>query len=212
MKKYFFTGLIILLPVVLTLMVIIFLFHFFTTPFVPIVSYLLHLTENNLLFTIPEGLDLFIARVIALLIVVIFVLFLGIIARLFLVRHFLRGINSIVSHIPFVKTIFKVSRDVFTALFSQEGKKAFKCPVMIPFPDTPNHCIGFVLGDVPDECQKKIKGPLTAIFVPTAPHPISGYLLLVPRNKIQSLDMTNEDAVKFLVSCGMIVPDNHDNH
>ncbi len=210
MKKYFFTGLIILLPVALTLWVIIFLFHFFTTPFVPIVTLLLDTIQNHLFFSFPQGLDTFLARIISLLLLCIFVLILGMAARWFIVRNLIRGTHSLFSRIPFIKTVFKVSRDVFSALFSQEGKKAFKCPVMIPFPDYPNHSLGFVVGEIPPECQAKSPEPLTAIFTPTAPHPISGFLLLVPKKDVTTLDMTNEDAVRFLISCGMIVPEDHE--
>ena len=208
MKKYFFTGLIILLPVALTLSVIVFLFDFFTTPFVPLVTYLLGVIQNHLFFTLPQGLDTFLARLISLILLCIFVLVLGMVARGYIMRNLIRGTYSLFSRIPFIKSIFKVSHDVFSALFSHEGKKAFKCPVMIPFPDYPNHSLGFVVGEVPLECQAKAPVPLTAIFTPTAPHPISGFLLLVPRKDVTTLDMTNEDAVRFLVSCGMIVPKN----
>jgi uncharacterized membrane protein len=115
--------------------------------------------------------------------------------------------HNLLSRIPFIKTVFQVSRDVFSALFSHEGTKAFRHPVMIPFPDYPNRTIGFAVGEVPAECQRKIDEPLVAVFTPTAPHPISGFLLLVKEKDAKLLDMTNEDALKFLVSCGMITPD-----
>ena len=210
MKKYFFTGLIILLPVALTLTVIVMLFNFFTTPFVPIVTALLDSIQTHLSFTLPQDLDAFLARIISLLLLCLFVLVLGIVARWFIVRNLIRGTHALFSRIPFIKTVFNVSRDVFSALFSREGKKAFKCPVMIPFPDQPNHSLGFVVGEVPKECQAKWPEPLAAIFTPTAPHPISGFLLFVPKKDLTTLDMTNEDAVRFLISCGMIVPDDHE--
>jgi uncharacterized membrane protein len=207
MKKYLLTGLIILLPVVLTTMVIIFLFNFFTTPFAPLVSHLLNFLHSHFSITLPAGFDRFITRLLALILLCIFVLFLGMVARWFLVRNLIKSTYAIVTRIPFVKSIFKMSRDVFSALFAQEGKKAFKYPVMIPFPDRPNHWLGFVVGDVPNECQSKSEEKLVAVFTPTAPHPISGFLFFVPEKDIYQLDMTNEDAVRFIISCGMIVPE-----
>jgi uncharacterized membrane protein len=209
MKKYLFTGMIILFPVAITLMLIVYLFDLFTTPFVPVESLLISV-ESALLISIPDALNIFFARLITLLLLFVFILFLGWIARWLFVRNLIKGTHSILIKIPFIKTVFKVSRDIFSAIFSHEGNKAFKRPVMIPFPDYPNHTIGFEVGDAPAECQKKVAHPLGAIFMPTAPHPLSGLLLFINRNEIHTLEMSNEDAFKMLVSCGMIVPKKHE--
>lgn len=78
---------------------------------------------------------------------------------------------------------------------------------MIPFPGRPNHSLGFIAGEVAEECQAKSKTPLVSVFAPTAPHPVSGFLFLVPEKDVLDVNMTNEEVVKFLVSCGMIVPE-----
>lgn len=206
MKKHLLTGLIILLPVALTLMIIIFLFDFFTEPFVTIVGPLVDLLQEEAGVHLPEGLTLFISRLLSLIFLCFFILLLGFVTQLFLVEMVMNWGNLILFRIPFIKTVYKVSRDIFAALFSADGKKAFKRPVMIPFPSKPNHCLGFEAGEVAQECQEKIKIPLISVFVPTAPHPISGFLFLVPESDVKRIDMTNEEVVKFLVSCGMILP------
>jgi uncharacterized membrane protein len=206
MKKYFITGLVILLPVALTVMIILFLFDFFTGPFVPLVSILLSQFELRFDFTLPVGLALFISRLFALIFLCFFILFLGALARWFLTKNLLSWANKIFSRIPIIKTIYNVSRDVFSALFSSDGKKAFKYPVLLPFPRRPAFSLGFRAGDVAQEIQTKVKEPLTAVFMPTAPHPISGFLFLCPEKDVYKVEMTNEEAVKFLVSCGMIHP------
>lgn len=210
MKKYLFTGMIILLPVALTVTLFVFIFDFFTTPFVPFVILRLDQFETALSLSVPQGLNIFLARLIALIFLVVFTLLLGVVARWIIVRNIIEWTHSILAKIPFIKTVFKISRDVFSAIFLQDGRKAFHYPVMIPFPDYPNRCLGFVVGDVPRECQQKAAIPLVAVFAPTSPHPISGFLYLVGQKDVYSLDMTNEDALKFLVSCGMIVPEKYD--
>lgn len=210
MKKYFFTGLVVLLPIALTLMIIFFLIDFFTTPFIPIITQQLEKLQQSLPFTLPENLDRFIAKFIALILLCIFVFVLGVIARWFLVRNLLQGMHAILSRIPILRTVFHVSRDLFASLFSQGKKKAFKKPVMIPFAGPGNYCVGFLAGHAPEECQTKIKESLLSIFTPTAPHPISGFLFLVPEKDVQDIDLSNEDAVKFIVSCGLIVPENRE--
>lgn len=202
-KKYLITGVIILLPVALTIMIAVFLFELFTTPFVPIVKSVLH----HFSFSLPEEATRFFSRLIALVLLVVFIILLGMIARHFLFKNLASMANRILYKIPFVKTVYKVSRDIFTALFSPDGKQAFKETVSIPFPYPPHVCIGFSSGQAPKECEEKVGEPLVSVFAPTAPHPISGFLFLVPKKDVASLEaMTKEDAIKFLVSCGVIHP------
>lgn len=206
MKKHLLTGLVILLPLALTLMIIFFLFDLFTAPFVPLVSALIAKLEASYHFTLPSGIAIFIARVLALILLCILIFLLGAFTRWFLLRNILQFGHQLISRIPFVKSVYKVSRDIFSALFSDEGKKAFKRPVIIPFPYPNSYALGFHAGEVAEEVKQKMKTPLLSIFMPTSPHPISGFLFLVPEKDVHSIDMTNEDAVKFLVSCGMIHP------
>ena len=207
MKKQLATGLVILLPVALTFMVILFLFDLFTEPFVSLVGPLVELLKEKGQLHLPHGITLFLSRLLSLIFLCIFIFLLGVFTQLFLVKVLIKWGNLVLFRIPFIKTVYKVSRDIFAALFSSEGKKAFKRPVMIPFPSRPNHCLGFEAGEVAEECRQKIKTPLTSVFVPTAPHPISGFLFLIPNKDVQEIDMTNEEVVKFLVSCGMILPE-----
>jgi uncharacterized membrane protein len=208
MKKYVVTGLIILLPLVLTLIIISFLFDLFTTPFVPLVQALLSLLPIHL----PPGITLFISRLIGLALLCLLILLLGVIARHFLLKKLIKWTNSIFSRIPFVKTVYKVSREVMSAIFSPDGKQAFKDPVMYPFPYAPYYGIGFSAGEAAKECEEVIGEPLVSIFAPTAPHPISGFLFLIPKKDVKAIDMTKEDAIKFLVSCGVITPETKQSH
>lgn len=197
-KKYLITGLAILLPLVLTLMVIVFLVDFFTSPFA-------NLVESRIVkVDLPPGLTVFISRILALILLCIFILFLGVVARWFIIKNIISGTHSILSRIPFIKTVYKTSRDIIAALFSSEGKKAFKHPVMFPFPYRPTYSIGFQAGEVAEEITQTLKTPLVSVYAPTAPHPITGFLFLVPEKDVYKLDMTNEEAVKYLVSCGLI--------
>ncbi len=206
MKKYFLTGLILLMPIALTLLIVLFLIDFFTTPFLSLVSSMLHSLEELFHFHLPHALTLPLARILALLLLCLFILALGAFARWFFFKSVLEFGDRIISKIPFIKTVYKVSRDIFKALFSPDGKKAFKHPVIIPFPFAPSYALGFQAGEVAEEIQSKIKEPLQSIFMPTAPHPISGFLFFVPAKDAHQIALSNEEAVKFLVSCGIIHP------
>lgn len=206
MKKYLITGLITLMPLVLTLMLIAFLIDFFTTPVVSLVTQLMAPLQETLPFHIPPELTVFLSRLISLVLICILILLLGAFSRWFLMNSFLKLIHYVMGRIPVVRWVYKLCREVFSALFATDGKKIFQEPVMVPFPDNPNYCLGFRSGSAPAECEEKLGKPLISVFAPTAPHPISGFLFILPKEEAKSLDMTNEDAIKFLVSCGVILP------
>ena len=206
MKKYLITGIAILMPVALTAMIILFLFNFFTAPFVSVVEHLVYFTQKHFNFILSKGLTLFISRILVILFLFIFIVLLGIIARWFLIKNIISATHRLMYRIPIINSIYKVCKEIISALFALDGKKAFHHPVLIPFPDKPTFGIGFSAGEVAKECQEKVDFPLVSVFAPTAPHPISGFLFLVSQDDVHKLDMTNEEAIKFLVSCGLVYP------
>ena len=123
MKKYLITGLIILMPMVLTIFVIKFLFDFFTTPFASVVSQLVPLLAEKLPFPLPGGLTLFISRVFSLLFTCALIFILGIFGRWFFVKTFFKWFNLAMAKIPIVNSVYKISREVISALFATDGKK-----------------------------------------------------------------------------------------
>lgn len=204
MKKHLLTGLIILMPIMLTLMVIVFLIDFFTAPFIPIVSNMLISIESAFHFQIPASLTLVVARLLALILLCLFILCLGALTRWFFMKSLFEFGGKLISRIPFIKTVYNVSKDIFSALFSSDGKKIFQYTVITPYPFPPSYSLGFRAGEVSEEIQQKVTEPLVSVFVPTAPHPISGFLFFVPEKDAHKIAMTTEESVKFLVSCGMI--------
>lgn len=205
MKKYLLTGLLLFLPLFFTVLIILFLVDLFTSPILPLVEYLIGWMELKNGFVIPGHFYLAIARVLSLALLLLFILVLGTFARIFFFREVIAIGQHLFEKIPFLKTIYRVSRDLIGALLTEKGK-AFQRPVLIPFPDYPSLSVGFISGEVPAECAAKVGKPLLPVFAPTVPHPISGFFLLVPAEEVSDLPMTNEETVKFLVSCGLIVP------
>ncbi len=213
MKKTFFAGLITFLPLVLTLMIFVFLIDFLTAPFEDTVKDFIYAYEKKHDIHLPSEIDAVLSRLIALVLLVIFTFFLGIITRWFLINALVNLLNKIFSKIPFVKAIFKVLKDLSQALFKTDRKKrtAFQRAVLAPFPSEKSSCVSFISGEIPPACAKKVPN-LVPVFVPTAPHPISGYLMMVPKEKVLEIEMSNEDAVKLTVSCGMILPKESPSH
>ncbi len=205
MKKYLIAGLIILLPLILTIMIFVFVIDLFTAPFLNIFIDFLSRFEKILPLLKNTAVITIFARILIIIMLLIFIFLLGVIARWFFFRSLINMTNKILSKIPLVKTIYKSLKDITSSFIAKE-RKAFTKTAMVAFPSKDSYCIGFESGEVPKECQKKVKKKLKPIFVPTAPHPISGYLVMVNEKEILSIDMKNEDAVKFTVSCGLILP------
>jgi uncharacterized membrane protein len=205
MKKYLVAGIIILVPIILTIMLFVFVVNIFTSPFLNIVTNLLMKFHQGLPLLKNTALLIFLARFIIILILCIFILLLGLIARGFIFKAFLNTADKILAKIPFVRTIYKAFKDMASS-FSSNKRKAFTKTVMISFPSQDSYCIGFETGEVPEECQSKVKRKLIPVWVPTSPHPFSSFLVLAPVDEIHSIDMKNEDAVKFIISCGLIMP------
>lgn len=205
MKKYFFTGLATLLPIVLTLWLFTYLIDLFTEPFLEVVREPLgSYTENLPFFPKKEGVVI-LSRIIILFGLILFTLLLGMIGRWFFFRSLITLAQKIMLTIPFVRTIYKVLKEIASAFFG--GKKdAFKYPAIITFPSQKSWCLGFVTGEALPESKEKVDATLVPVFLPTAPHPISGYIILMPEKNIKKVEMSAEEAIKLTVSCGVIMP------
>lgn len=201
MKKSFTTGLIILLPFALTIWVVRYLFDLFTDPLLDLIKtsfqghYLLH----------HPGLVTFFSRVAALVLIFFFIVALGFLGRRFFFNTVLKMTNRLIFRIPIVGTFYRLTKDLTKSLLSTE-KKTFKETILIPFPYPETYSVGFITGDVPPDLKKII--PLTdvTVFVPTAPHPISGYVLFSAKSSLHSTEISVEDTFKFLLSCGVVHP------
>ncbi len=203
MKKTFLTGLVILMPVVLTILVLVFLVDLLTNPFL---NFVREIITEKLEWIHSQSLITLLARASILVFIFFFILLLGFIGRLFFIKWALSITNKLLSKIPLIKPIYMTSKDIVQAFF-QKGSQAFQHPIMIPFPSSKSFSVGFVTGQVPNVCQKHFKKTLTPVFIPTAPHPISGFMLFTTEDKKFEINMTNEEAVKLTVSCGVIVPE-----
>lgn len=205
MKKTFITGLITLLPIALTIFLFSFIIDLLTTPFLDILGTgILDLFKAYLPY-LPKDFALFFVRILILVLLVALTCLIGLFATQVFFSSLIGLTQTIFSKIPGLRNVFKVATEIAKALFCQEktDAKAFKHPVMVPFPSDKSGCIGFVSGSIPKECEEKVAN-LVPVFVPTSPHPISGYMMMVPKESVHNIAMSNEDAVKFTVSCGMI--------
>jgi uncharacterized membrane protein len=209
MRKYFFTGFITLLPIALTVIIAGWLFDLFTAPLAGMAESVILAYEKkwNLRLDQHTTLVIFLSRILAFVLLTALIFLLGFLGRRFFMSFLLRLTDRLLSHIPFVRTIYRLTNEVTKAVFS-DSKKTFKETVLVPFPHHDARAIGFVTGDSPSVFKEKTQTDL-AIFVPTSPHPMSGFVLLTPKKIVLPVDVSVEEAFKFIISCGVIHPGEH---
>jgi uncharacterized membrane protein len=205
MKKYFLTGVVLLLPLALTLAIVLFVVNLLTEPFVGMVNTILNyygLFDNGILFLSADQLQKFFSQLIILIMLFFVTAGLGFLARWFFFHYLIRLWNLFLHRIPFVRNVYKTCQDVINTVFTGAGG-AFKQVVLVPFPSKETLSVGFVTKeDIPSPLDAE--KPLIAVFVPTAPNPTSGFLMLFEKSKILYTDMSVEEAFKYVISCGVI--------
>lgn len=208
MKKYFITGLVILLPLALTFAIIVFLFNFLTTPFLGIVQTIFNhydLFKTGFWFLSSTQLQTLIAQVLILFFLFFFTLLLGYIAHWFFFLTLIKVAEYIVKKIPFVRTVYKTCNDIISTLFSTKSQ-SFKQVVLVRFPNPNSFAIGFITREAISGFKDTNYANLISVFVPTTPNPTSGFLILYKSEDITYLDMKVEDAFKYIISCGLVSP------
>src|SRR5579862_144743 len=208
MKKHFITGLVFLLPLVVTIAVIIFLVNFLTQPFIGIVSAVLtkfNIINKGFLFLTPDQVLLYSSKLIILILLFLFTVGLGIITRLFFIHYLFRFGDRVLNRIPIVNTVYKTTQDIIKTLFVSD-KNTFKQVVMVPFPREDIFVLGLISRESPETCCNAVKDELISVLVPTTPNPTTGFLLMIKKSELIHIDMKPEEAIKYIVSCGVIIP------
>ncbi len=199
MKKYFITGLAILLPAVLTAMIFVFIINLLTKPFVGIIEDILrhyHVFSSRQLITLVSKLV-----IMTLLFAITFLI--GFLARILIFHYLFRLGNYILHRIPLINKIYKAIQDVITTIFHENSSK-FSEVVLIPFPTEDSLCLGLITNDPITKQPKEDAYGNISVFVPATPNPTIGFVLLYRREQMVALDMTVEEAIKFVVSCGVM--------
>ncbi|MFI5333545.1 MAG: DUF502 domain-containing protein [Chlamydiales bacterium] len=208
LKKYFLTGLAVLLPLTLTLAIVGWVVNLLTGPFIGICSSLLlrlHIINRGFLWLTPEETVRLGSQLLILIFLFFFTLGLGIITRSFFINTLLDFGDRLMRKIPIIRTVYKTVQDVVKSLFGS-GTKNFKQVVMVPFPHPGVFALGLIAGSAPPDCSAKVGEELISVLLPTTPNPTSGYLLMYKKKDLIFVDMPPEEAIKFIVSCGVIAP------
>lgn len=211
MRKYFATGLAILLPIVLTCVIAAFILRMLTKPFLNLTEqiFFLFAGHDHIIATHPAALHLFAQILIALLLFGLIV-FIGFIGQLFLAKVFFAFGDKIIHNIPFVNKIYKATQDVIQN-FVNPHTSSFSQVVLVPFPNKNSHSLGFITREGLPAITSCAESKLVSVFVPGTPNPTMGFMLLFEKEQLIPIDLRVDEALKFIVSCGVICEKRH-NH
>ncbi len=195
-RAYFFTGILVTAPVAIT---------FYMA--YKIVMWIDHAVAN----LIPDQVKIFeplpfTVPGIGILVLLVGFTLIGMFAAGFMGRFFIKLGEWIVYKVPLISSIYSLLKQVFETFLSKK-KQSFNKVVLLEYPRKGLWIIGFVSGDTNGEVKDKLKDKMINVFVPTTPNPTSGFLIFVPKKDVEELDMSVEDALKFVISCGIVTPE-----
>ncbi|MFZ6862262.1 DUF502 domain-containing protein [Undibacterium sp. Ji67W] len=195
MRKYFITGLLILVPLAITAWVL---------------HAVISTMDQSLLLLPPEwrpeklvGFQ-FLGLGTILTLLIVFVT--GLLAQNFIGNYVVRLWEALLNRIPIVNSIYSSVKQVSDTLFSSSGN-AFRKAVLIEYPRHGSWTIGFLTGVPGGDVVNHLQGEFVSVYVPTTPNPTSGFFLMVPKKDAIELDMSVDAALKYIVSMGVVAPE-----
>lgn len=143
---------------------------------------------------------------LGLVVLLLFLMLVGMFAAGFLGRFFIRLGEWFMARVPLLSSVYSLLKQIFETVFSDKTQ-AFKKVVMLEYPRKGLWILGLVSADLKGEVRDKLSGEMLNVFIPTTPNPTSGFLIFVPKKDVIELDMTVEEAIKFIVSGGLVEPE-----
>ncbi|WP_204114313.1 DUF502 domain-containing protein [Shimia biformata] len=201
LRASFLTGIVVILPVALTIWLIWTLAGWVDGFVLPLIPETIK----------PEkyiGINL---RGVGVIIFLIFTIIVGWIAKGLLGRSLIHWAEGLVSRMPVVRSIYSGVKQIAETVFAQT-ERSFEKACLIEYPRKGIWAIGFISTDAKGEVRDRATtaGDLVGVFVPTTPNPTSGFLLFFPKEDVIELDMTLEDAAKLVISAGLVYPNKKD--
>jgi len=195
MKKYFITGLLVLVPVVITFWVL---------------STLIQTMDQSLLLLPeawqPQALLGFSMIGLGALLTLVIVFVTGVIATNIFGQQLILLWEAMLSRVPVVKSIYSSVKQVSDTIFSDSGN-AFRQALLIEYPRKGAWTIAFLTGEPGGEVSRHLPGKRVSVYVPTTPNPTSGFFLMLPKKDVVELDLTVDQALKYIISMGTVVPE-----
>jgi uncharacterized membrane protein len=200
-KQYFITGLLVWLPMGITVWVLTWLVGLLDGIFLAV----LHAADTVIpgMHTLADYLRGVPGLGVMLVAVVIFAT--GVFVANIFGQWWLRQWDALMNRIPVVRSIYTSVKQVADTLFSGSGN-AFSKALLVQYPHQGSWTIAFLTGSPGGEVVRHFTEPMVSVYVPTTPNPTSGFFLMMPKAHVIELDMTVDDALKYIISMGVVVP------
>lgn len=195
LRAYLFTGILVTAPVAITFYLA-YKFILWVDVFVNKILPPQYNFVNYMPMTIPG---------FGLIILIGFLMLVGMFAAGFLGRFFIRLGEWFVAKMPLISSVYSLLKQIFETVFSSKTQ-AFKKVVMLEYPRKGIWILGLVSADLQGEIEEKLPDEMVNVFIPTTPNPTSGFLIFVPKKDVIEMDMSVEEAIKFIVSGGLVEP------
>lgn len=196
MRKYFVTGLLILVPLAITLWVL---------------NLIVSTMDKSLLLLPmawrPEALFGFAIPGLGTILTLLIIFLTGLATRNFIGKKVVAIWDAVLRRIPVFNVIYSSVKQVSDTLFSSSGN-AFRKALLVQYPRQGSWTIAFMTGVPGGDVRNHLLGDYVSVYVPTTPNPTSGFFLMVPRADAIELDMSVDEALKYIVSMGVVTPDN----
>lgn len=200
LRDNFIAGIIVILPLTITAFII----RFFVVSLNAIM--LTPLTKGLKPYPLYEDQRMFLAKTVVFIAVLLFIVFVGLMTRVIVVRKFFAFFEAILLKLPMVNKIYGAIKEISNSLFGRR-KSNFKKVVLIEYPRKGIYIVGFVTSESPESFQNVINEPdLISVYCPTTPNPTSGYFVLISSKEAIPLDISVEEALRVVISAGVISP------
>ncbi|MFP4157790.1 MAG: DUF502 domain-containing protein [Opitutales bacterium] len=198
-RNAFLTGIVVTLPLGVTIIVINFLLQKLGTP---ASNFFFWFLDPDWRSTPALKLAL---ESISVLVVFFLITVLGYGSRFVVGRILLRWLEQLLDNVPFINTVYRTVKQIVDT-FGQQKKAVFQEVVLIEYPRKKCYVIGFLTSQAKGEPQEVTGETIVNIFVPTTPNPTSGFLLMLPKSDVTFLNMSISDGMKLIISGGAVVP------
>ena len=195
LRGYFLAGLLVVAPVGITFWLSWLVLSFIDARVTPLIPEAYN-PNTYVPFGIPG---------LGVLILLVFITFTGALTRLLMGRWIVRGGEHLLSRMPVVRSIYGATKKIVETVLAHQSD-AFRQAVLFEYPRRGCWAIGFVTGKTIGEVQNVTEDEVVNVFLPTTPNPTSGYLLFLPRRELVDLSMSVEDAIKMIISGGIVTP------
>jgi uncharacterized membrane protein len=205
-RRSFLTGLAVSLPALVTLAAVKWIFGTISSFTDTLMFFLPYFLRPGLIYRNGlSGQMFWYWSLLALALAAVLITGVGVLAQYYIGKRMLEWLDTAMMNVPVVNKFYGAIKQVNEAFSG--NKNSFKTVVMVEFPREGIYSIGFITNDQTGEVQQKTRENVVCVFVPTTPNPTSGFLILVPENKVTKLDMSVADGIKYIVSLGSISPE-----